>query len=637
MAKMKTYSTITFFLSLILVTAGIKAQSVPELVVRNDTTICIGQPILLQSHLLNAPGNTNNYAVNPIPFNPDPFIAGTRVILNDDDQTGLIHIGFNFCYFGNTYSNFIIASNGWVGFSSGQSNTWSGNTIPNASGFVPKNAIMLPWQDLDPRWGGQISYQLYGTAPFRRLVVSYNNIPLYASGMSGCGVAFTGQIKIFETTNVIETQILNKPVCTTWNSGAATHGIQNSNGSVAYVVNGRNNSVWSTSGEGYAFQPNGASNVNVNWFCNNVVIASGTNVLYTPSSSCQLIAVAYYGCGATLTDSAKLTVTVDNLTVSNTITHPISCNGLSNGQITANATAGAGGVVFNWNTNPTQTAASANNLSAGAYTVTVSDLAGCIASATTILTQPAILNLSATTLIAPTCSYSADGQIALTTAGGTAPYFYKWSNDSKSEDLVNLTNGTYKVLVMDNNGCIDSFTTNLNTPEIKVTAGADQEIYAGQSATVEAQVNTANTFTFTWSPELNVNAVHSARTTLSPRKTTPYTVSISDANGCIATDEITVFVNVMTQLPIYNAFTPNHDGNNDLFTLRLFHEMIQLVSFRIYNRYGQPVYSSEDIDNGWDGTFNGKDQEIGTYIYEVSFLDANSEPHLLKGNVSLLR
>ena len=93
----------------------------------------------------------------------------------------------------------------------------------------------------------------------------------------------------------------------------------------------------------------------------------------------------------------------------------------------------------------------------------------------------------------------------------------------------------------------------------------------------------------------------------------------------------------MTQLPIYNAFTPNHDGNNDLFTLRLFHEMIQLVSFRIYNRYGQPVYSSEDIDNGWDGTFNGKDQEIGTYIYEVSFLDANSEPHLLKGNVSLLR
>ncbi len=614
-----------------------KAQSIPELVVGNDTVLCANQPILLQAQVLNLPGNTNSYQVNTIPYSPDAYIGGNQVTLNDDDQTGPIKIGFDFCFFGATYTDIIIASNGWVGFSSGQSNTWSGNTIPNASGFVPKNAIMAPWQDLDPRWGGQISYRLYGTAPFRRLVISYYNVPLFASGMSGCGVAYTGQIKLFETTNIIETHIQNKPICTNWNSGAATHGIHNANGTIAYVVNGRNNSVWNAANESHAFVPSGVNTVTVNWFCNNVVVASGTAVLYTPSSSCTLHAVAYYGCGATVTDTAMLQIQVSNLKVTNTIQHPISCNGMSDGQIKANVNGANGNVTYTWNTNPVQNSVIAANLSAGSYTVTVTDAVGCAAVANSVLNQPAILSASATSLIAPTCSYNSDGQIALTTSGGTAPYLYHWNNGSSNEDLQQLPNGLYTVLITDNNGCIDSFSTVFNTPPIKVFAGPNQEIYAGQSAIVEAQVNSANTFTYTWSPDINVSAIHSARTTLSPRKTTPYTITITDGNGCTASDELLVFVNVMTQLPIYNAFTPNHDGQNDQFTLRLFHDMIQLVHLRIYNRYGQEIYSTSDIDSGWDGTFNGKDQEIGTYIYEVSFLDANGEPHVLKGNVSLLR
>jgi gliding motility-associated-like protein len=107
--------------------------------------------------------------------------------------------------------------------------------------------------------------------------------------------------------------------------------------------------------------------------------------------------------------------------------------------------------------------------------------------------------------------------------------------------------------------------------------------------------------------------------------------------GCKASDELTVVVKILTDIPIYNAFTTNKDGNNDIFSLKMFNDKIQLEDFSVYNRYGQKIFATRSIQEGWDGTFQGEDQEIGTYIYEVRFLDANGEEHIKKGDIVLMR
>jgi hypothetical protein len=190
------------------------------------------------------------YNISTIPFAPDPLTAGAQVTLGDDALSGVLNIGFSFCYYGNTYTQFNIGSNNFISFPPNANATWVTTPIPNA-GFVPQNAIMGPWQDIHPGLGGTVKYQLYGTAPFRRMSISWNNIPMF----SCTGQLYSSQVIIYETTNVIETHIVNKSVCAGWNSGNAVHGLHNIGGTAAIVVNNRNNTQWTATNEGTRFMP----------------------------------------------------------------------------------------------------------------------------------------------------------------------------------------------------------------------------------------------------------------------------------------------------------------------------------------------------------------------------------------------
>lgn len=165
--------------------------------------------------------NTTDYTVSDITFAPDPY-AGTLVSLSDDNVSGALPIGFEFCFYGNTYSNFYVCSNGWIGFSGGPT-TYTPAAIPSTAGTVPKNCIMGPWHDLNPSLGGSIRYQTLGTAPNRRLVVSYQTVPFF----SCTGTFNTQQIILYETTNEIENHIETKLTCPGWIGGRAVQGVHN--------------------------------------------------------------------------------------------------------------------------------------------------------------------------------------------------------------------------------------------------------------------------------------------------------------------------------------------------------------------------------------------------------------------------
>ena len=92
---------------------------------------------------------------------------------------------------------------------------------------------------------------------------------------------------------------------------------------------------------------------------------------------------------------------------------------------------------------------------------------------------------------------------------------------------------------------------------------------------------------------------------------------------------------VLTNLQAPNAFTPNQDGINEVFTLNGIH--VLTFNMQIYSRWGTLLYESNDITEGWDGTFEGTPVKEGVYVYIAKGVGFNGQPYLVRGTVTLLR
>ncbi|MCW3071501.1 MAG: hypothetical protein JWO44_1391 [Bacteroidetes bacterium] len=452
---------------LLNISSALKAQTVdasPEI-----SNICFGASATL-SATYSGPvvTATTNYTISTVPYAPDPMTAGTSVALTDDSQTGFLPIGFNFCYFGNTYSQFIIGSNNWIGFSGGQTSTWVTAAIPVAGGTTaPMNTIMGAWQDINPGAGGTVKYAMYGTAPFRRLSVSWNNVPMF----SCTGQLYSSQIIIYESTNIIETHIANKSLCTTWNSGNAVHGLHNSTGTVAIVVPGRNNTQWTATNEGKRFTPSGPATSTINWYIlpSNTLVGTGTSITVTPpvgqastSYYAQVTStgtcVSGFGTDTVVvlqTNCAPCTTTASNggpVCVGSTINLSSATTSISG--VASYAWTGPGGYTSNVQ-NPV--IPSATLAMAGTYSLTVTENSGAFCTSTTTVVVNPIPAAPTAGNSGPVCSGSTLNLTASTVAGGT----YSWTgpgafaNGTQNPAIPSVTNaatGTYSVTVTVN-GC----------------------------------------------------------------------------------------------------------------------------------------------------------------------------------------
>lgn len=179
------------------------------------------------------------------------FNAGTVIPSSDDVTHGPFNIGFTFNFFGNNYTQFYVGSNGWIGFSAAQTTGYTAAYIPNAGS--PRNVIMADWEDLFPG-AANIYYTTVGTAPNRKLIVSFNAVPHY-----GCrSNLHTFQFVLYETTNVIDVNYQSKPLC---GSNNATAGLVNSDNSNVVPVGGKNASAWSVTNYSVRYTPSVAESV----------------------------------------------------------------------------------------------------------------------------------------------------------------------------------------------------------------------------------------------------------------------------------------------------------------------------------------------------------------------------------------
>jgi gliding motility-associated-like protein len=112
-----------------------------------------------------------------------------------------------------------------------------------------------------------------------------------------------------------------------------------------------------------------------------------------------------------------------------------------------------------------------------------------------------------------------------------------------------------------------------------------------------------------------------------------------DINGCINYDSVTLYyINCCGSIYVPNAFSPNEDGRNDRFKPILNKLKLEKYEMEIFNRYGQLLYQTSDIQKGWDGTFKNTKCDIGTYYYIIrTKCFENNEKEILTGDITLLR
>lgn len=194
---------------------------------------------------------------------------------------------------------------------------------------------------------------------------------------------------------------------------------------------------------------------------------------------------------------------------------------------------------------------------------------------------------------------------------------------------------TYIAVIGDQFGCTDTFFTEITVtpfPDVKIITPPTTIVY-GESITLEA-VNADNYF---WSPVNYLSNPNFRKPVAKPEQTTVYTVMGTPAanSNCRAYDSVRISVSEKWPILVPSVFSPNGDGRNDFFrVVNLTFQKVQ--EFRVFNRWGQQVFSGND-NSGWDGTTNGKTADMDSYHYIIRLALPSGESRMFKGDVTLVR
>ena len=331
--------------------------------------------------------------------------------------------------------------------------------------------------------------------------------------------------------------------------------------------------------------------------------------------------------------TASATVVVNQpaaITASTTVTQT-SCG---NATGTANVSAAGGSPSYTYSWSSGQTVQSISNLTAGNYSVTITDANGCTQTATANISTANGPTVTATST-STSCTGSVNGTATANTAGGAAPYTYLWSNGASTSSATGLAAGNYSVVVTDNNGCS-------STMVVAVSAGAgptvnispDVSINIGSSANLSA----SGGINYSWSPAGGLSCTTCANPVADPTSTTQYCVLVTDASGCSDSACVTVYVELPCgEFYLPNAFSPNNDNENDAFKAYIEPSCVLEFKLVIYSRWGEKVFETTDVIKSWDGYLNGVVSNTAVYAYYCTAKLTNGKEIDKKGNVSLVK
>ncbi|MGC6437553.1 MAG: gliding motility-associated C-terminal domain-containing protein [Flavobacteriaceae bacterium] len=548
-----------------------------------DTTFCSDNDpatVLTASYHLFGQ-DTTSYDVSAQENCPMPQLTGgTPTSLDIDDRwSEIIDLGFEFCFFGETYSQILIGSNGVLSFeleNADSGNGWSldaDDTLPNSSNATLAEAnIFGVSHDIDPSVCGDINYMILGSAPARQFVVNYSEVCHF--GFSCNDNVSSSQIILYESSNTIDVNIFNKPVCTDWNDGLAAVGVQNIEGTVAFTPPGRNTGVWETSDEFWRFTPSiGEANYILEWYDedNNIVGTDDTITVYPEETTTYTAAVTYNLCNggtATVTDSVLVEITPTPIPVA-VESDIYICEGEEvTLEVNVDASQQSPYLVYYWTYDNVDIQFGEDNTFTfpagsdqyGEYLVTAyNEETGCFADTTITVSPGFVPDLE-------------DGTSFLKCANGDVELSVNILND------IDMTNDYNYAWYMNGELLQD---------------GASPIFVHGEdlmSGTVTVEVT-------------ETMSMCSTETTI----------------------EVAYYMN-QNCVDIPQGISPNGDGLNDCLVLDHLEDQEDIIKAEIYNRYGSKVFELNDYVDHWCGqdasSGNGNSGEllpVGTYFYVIQY------------------
>lgn len=315
----------------------------------------------------------------------------------------------------------------------------------------------------------------------------------------------------------------------------------------------------------------------------------------------------------------------------------VNCYGASNGSATISVTGGLTPYSYVW-TPSGGNSLTTNNLSAGNYSVVVTDASGCVANTQFEITQPTELMVT-TTGTESYCGKPVGSANALA-SGGTGNYSYSWSpGNGSGAGLSNLSPGNYVVTVTDANGCskIGMYTVVLvgnipvsATPPLSIIAeGGAVNLFASSNSNIPGT-------TYSWSPTTGLSCTDCPNPIATPENSTNYVVTMTTPDGCVGKDTAKIVVKIICgEFFIPTIFSPNGDGVNDDF--RVYGKCIVGMDLKIYDRWGEVVFETTNHKAAWDGNYKGEPLNPGSFIYMVNLSLADGTFIKQNGNINLVR
>jgi gliding motility-associated-like protein len=224
--------------------------------------------------------------------------------------------------------------------------------------------------------------------------------------------------------------------------------------------------------------------------------------------------------------------------------------------------------------------------------------------------------------------------VTLNASGGTT---YIWSTGATSSAItINPSvSGTYSVIIS-NGPCGSKDSVQVNVDPLPTGNACCSTTITIGSDTVLSVIPVVKGSTYDWTPGAGLSCTTCPNPIASPSVTTTYYVTITDSNGCIKKDTVTITVNEdCGTVFVPNAFSPNGDMENDI--LYVYGPCIKTLEFSIYDRWGNEVFETKDVKGGWDGKYNGVLMNTGVFVYTLKAVLLDNSTVSKKGNVTLLR
>lgn len=340
--------------------------------------------------------------------------------------------------------------------------------------------------------------------------------------------------------------------------------------------------------------------------------------------------------------------------INNVLTKDVACPGGADGIIAVAAQGGninLGPIDFIWENNVAPLGSStAEGLTAGSYSVTVVDAKDCMDSLSYVLSEPPPIQFSLGDFDPVKC-FGENTFITVENITGGNPVTYQFSVDNGINRLPGEPSpvfaGTHLITVVDvvNNCTADTIIEIFQPLPISVDLPSIVEIELGDTLT-QLDPNIISSLpidTFLWTPASQLSCADCKNPFVNAIQSQLYTLTIIDINGCPATAQVFVDVDLDRNVFIPNVFSPDDDGINDIFRVFTGLGVRNIRRFHVYDRWGELMFDqlnvspSADGTIGWDGRFNGErmNPAVFVYIIEVEFLDGSLLVY--RGDVTLLR